>query len=107
MNQSRAFDLSASIVAPTLFLRAVAAPVFSSALSSLFGYLVIGMALSLQAMGSHRLSNPPGSGAEAPAADDAFGIGRTLRRGRDTDYSVPPARIPAGGFPALGSCLRS
>jgi hypothetical protein len=27
-------------------------------------------------------------------------------RGRDTDCSVPPAQIRAGGFPAHGSCLR-
>ena len=27
-------------------------------------------------------------------------------RGRDTDFSVPPAQIRTGGFPASGSCLR-
>jgi hypothetical protein len=27
-------------------------------------------------------------------------------RGRDTDYSVPPAQIRTGGFPASGSYLR-
>jgi hypothetical protein len=36
----------------------------------------------------------------------AFGIGWRGCRGRDTDFSVPPAQIPASGFPALGSCLK-
>ncbi len=29
------------------------------------------------------------------------------RRGRDRDFSLPPAQIPACGFPAPGSCRRS
>src|SRR5271166_304227 len=32
---------------------------------------------------------------------------RIMGRGRDGDYSPPPAQIPACGFPAPGSCRRS
>ncbi len=40
-------------------------------------------------------------GIRPEAISDIFG------RGRDGDYSPPPAQIPACGFPAPGSCRRS
>src|SRR5208282_2989685 len=56
-------------------------------------------------LAARSLDAPPvhaGAVAEPVAMNDAH----TLCRGRDTDFSVPPAQIRTGGFPASGSCLR-
>jgi len=42
----------------------------------------------------------------ASSANDASLKIGSLSRGRDTDFSVPPAQIRTGGFPASGSYLR-
>ena len=47
-----------------------------------------------------------GVGIWRDVSEAVLRTGRRVGRGRDTDFSVPPARIRTGGFPAYGSCLR-
>jgi len=46
------------------------------------------------------------SSLRSRADSDLFAFIRCNSRGRDGHCCPPPARIPAGGFPAPGSCLR-
>ena len=55
------------------------------------------------ALGSRRSASPSDTGtSSAPGITIFRGC-----RGRDRDFSLPPAQIPACGFPAPGSCRRS
>ena len=52
--------------------------------------------------------SPPGPHCRtATSADPLCARMQKMGRGRDGDYSPPPAQIPACGFPAPGSCRRS